>query len=94
MPDDPAGPSNPIVTYVSSAISGAKLKNAGLIPEALQLELYEELKAPSGVDISNGAWLFPNTALILSVGLTISTKILYFVPGVITGSEASTVKVY
>ena len=34
-----AGPSSPIVAYVSSTISGKNAKNAAAIPEALQLLL-------------------------------------------------------
>ena len=62
-PDINAGTSSPIVAYESSANSGKKAMNAGLIPEAFQLELYSELNAPSGVFTCMGIDSSPNTAL-------------------------------
>ena len=67
IPEAEAGTSSPNVAKVSSASSGKKEKNAGLIPDALQLELYIELKAPAGVFISIGVLESPKTALKWSV---------------------------
>ena len=48
MPDVDAGPSNPMVAYVSSAKSGNTGKKAGLMPEAFHALLKALLNTPSG----------------------------------------------
>ena len=48
-PEVDAGPVKPMVANVSSANSGKVVKNAGLMPDAFQLELNALLYAPSGV---------------------------------------------
>jgi hypothetical protein len=73
IPEADAGPSRPIVAYVSSAISGNNGKNTGLIPEAFQLAFTVFGNAPSGVLITRFDSLFPNTALIRSVGSSMLT---------------------
>ena len=66
IPEEEAGPANPMVAYVSSAKSGKTGKKAGLIPDALHEELNALLNAPSGVEIESGYWSLPNTALMRS----------------------------
>ena len=65
-PEEAAGPSKPMVAYVSSAKSGNAGKNAGLMPDAFQLALKVLLNTPSGAETNNSALLLPNMALIRS----------------------------
>ena len=48
MPEVEAGPSKPMVAYVSSTKSGTNGMNAALMPDAFQLALNELLNAPAG----------------------------------------------
>ena len=73
MPEVEAGPVKPMVAYVSSAISGNMAKNAGLMPEALQLGLKLVLNAPLGTFTNRGCSLLPNTALKVSLASIMST---------------------
>ena len=73
MPEVDAGPSKPIVAYVSSAKSGTRGKNAALMPEAFQLALNVLLNAPAGVFTVKFASSLPNTALMRSVASCIWT---------------------
>ena len=73
MPEVDAGPVKPMVAYVSSAISGNCATNAGLSPEAFQLELKPVLNAPLGTFTNKGCSLLPNTALNVSLASIMST---------------------
>ena len=74
MPDVEAGPVNPMVAYVSSAISGNWDTNAGFKPAALQDVLKPVLNAPSGTLTNRGCSELPNTALNVSLLFTMFTK--------------------
>ena len=68
-PEVEAGPSKPMVPYVSEANSGNATKKAGLMPEGFQLAFNALLYTPAGAERIKGASLFPNTALMRSPGL-------------------------